>query len=123
MKKQVNKTIIVAFTLIGCLLVFNVLNYTGMVTKDDWACSQYVCEKQITAQDWIQKNCYTLEDGSNKVMCKVIIDNKEQLIPLEMINQETLNQCVEVRCVQEARVRPADYKVEPQEPEVQNKDI
>ncbi|MCG2717693.1 MAG: hypothetical protein L6408_02510 [Nanoarchaeota archaeon] len=117
MKQNLNKTVVITFVLIGCLLVFNVLSYTGMVTKEDWACSQYVCDKQITAQDWINENCYTLPDGSNKVMCKVIIEDKEQLISLEMIDQQALNQCVEVRCVQEARVRPADYNVDLQQPQ------
>jgi len=116
-KKEINKTFAIIFTLIGMLILFNILNYTGMVTKDDWACSQYTCDKAITAQEWIEKNCYTLPDGSNKVVCKVIIEEKEQIVPLDMINQQTLNQCVEARCIQEAKVRSVDYKVELENPE------
>ena len=115
--KQINKTLVITFALIGMLVLFNILSYTGMVTKEDWACSQYTCDKAITAQEWIDKNCYTLPDGSNKVVCKVIIEDKEQLVPLDMINQQTLNQCVEARCIQEARVRPVDYKVDLKNPQ------
>ncbi len=112
MDKSITTALVVAFALIGVLIAFNLMGYTGMVIKEDWACSQYACDKMITAQEWINTNCYTLPDGSNQAVCKVVIDNKEQLVPLSQINQQALNQCVEVRCVQEARVRPADYKVE-----------
>lgn len=119
-KKDVNKILTIAFVLIGMLILFNILSYTGMVTlgeEEQWACSQYVCDKVITAEEWINDNCYTMPDGSNQVVCKVIIEDKEQLVPLDMINQETLNKCIEARCVQEARVRPADYKVDLQQPQ------
>lgn len=118
MKKRANKTLMIAFVLIGILLAFNFLSYTGMITKEEqWACSQYVCDKAITAQEWVDKNCYVLPDGSEQIVCRVIIDDKEQLVPLNMINTQALNQCIEARCVQEVRVRPADYKVELQQPQ------
>lgn len=117
MKKELNKPLVIAFVMIGILLVFNTLSYTGMIVKEDWACSQYACDKAITAEEWINTNCYIMPDGSNQAVCKVIIDNKEQLVPLNMIDTQALNQCVEARCVQEARVRPADYKVDLQQPQ------
>lgn len=119
MAQGVNKALVISFVLIVGLIIFNFLDYTGMVVNEDekWACSQYVCDKAITAEEWVGKNCYALPDGSNKVVCKVIIDDKEQLVPLEMINTQALNQCVEARCVQEANVRTADYKVDLQQPQ------
>lgn len=122
MKMGINKALVIAFVLIAGLIVFSFLNYTGFAVKGDeqWACAQYACDKAITAQEWVDKNCYKLPDGDSQVVCKVIIDNKEQLVPLNKIDTQSLNQCVEARCVQEVRVRPVDYKVElqkPQEPE------
>lgn len=112
------RLLIVAFVLIGILIAFNLLSYTGMVTGGDkWVCSQYACDKAITAQEWVDKNCYTLPDGGNKVVCKVIIDDKEQLVPLDKIDTQALNQCVEARCVQEVKVRSVDYKVDLQKPQ------
>lgn len=111
--KSVSKALVIAFVLIGVLIAFNLLSYTGMVAKDEqWVCSQYVCDKAITAQEWVNNNCYTLPDGSNKVVCKVMIENKEQLVPLDKIDTQALNQCIEARCVQEAKVRSVDYKVD-----------
>ncbi|MDP2907978.1 MAG: hypothetical protein Q8O03_08640 [Nanoarchaeota archaeon] len=110
--KSIGKALVVAFVLIGVLIAFNLLSYTGMVTSDKWACSQYACDKTITAQEWVNNNCYTLPDGSNQVVCKVIIENKEQLVPLDKIDTQALNQCIEARCVQEAKVRSVDYKVD-----------
>lgn len=118
MNKGISKALIIAFALIGCLILFNFLNYTGFVIKDDeWVCAQYACDKVITAQEWIDNNCYTLPDGSNKIVCKVIIDEKEQLVPLEMINTQNLNQCAEARCVKEVKVRTVDYKADLQNPQ------
>lgn len=113
-----NKALVIAFVLIAGLILFNILSYTGIVAKDEqWACAQYACDKAITAQEWVDKNCYTLPDGSNQAACKVMVDNKEQLVPLSKIDTQALNQCVEARCVQEARVRPVDYKVDLQKPQ------
>lgn len=114
MVKGTNKALVIAFVLIAGLIIFNFLGYTGLVIKEDeqWICSQYVCDKMITAEEWVGNNCYAIPDGNNQVVCKVIIDNKEQLVPLSSINQQALNQCVEARCVQEARVRTVDYKVD-----------
>ncbi len=112
--KSVSKALVIAFVLIAGLIVFSFLNYTGFVVKEDeqWVCSQYACDKVITAEEWVNNNCYTLPDGSNQVVCKVIIDDKEQLVPLDKINQQALNQCAEARCVQEVKVRSVDYKVD-----------
>ncbi|MDP2909359.1 MAG: hypothetical protein Q8N77_06155 [Nanoarchaeota archaeon] len=113
MKLEISKALVIAFVLIAGLIAFNFLSYTGFVVKDEeWVCSQYACDKMITAEEWIKTNCYTLPDGSNQQLCKVIIDGKEQLVPLDKINQQALNQCTEVRCVQEVKARPADYKVD-----------
>lgn len=114
MKMEINKALVIAFVLIAGLIAFSFLSYTGFVVKEDeqWACSQYACDKTITAEEWINSNCYTLPDGSSQIVCKVIIDDKEQLVPLNKINQQALNQCVEARCVQEVKVRTVDYKVD-----------
>lgn len=114
MKMEINKALVIAFVLIAGLIVFSFLNYTGFVVKEDeqWACSQYACDKVITAEEWVSKNCYTLPDGSNQAVCKVIIDDKEQLVPLNKINTQALNQCVEARCMQEVKVRPVNYTVD-----------
>lgn len=117
MKMEINKALVIAFVLIACLIVFSFLNYSGFAVKDDqWVCSQYACDKAITAQDWINSNCYIMPNTDNQVVCKVVIDGTEQLVPLSLINQEALNQCVEARCVQEVRVRNVDYKVDLQNP-------
>jgi len=106
--------LVIAFVLIGGLVLFSFLNYTGFIVKEEeqWACSQYACDKAITAQDWINSNCYIMPNTDNQAVCKVVVDGKEQLVPLSAINQQALNQCVEARCVQEARVRTVDYKVD-----------
>ncbi len=116
---NINKSLVIAFVLIACLVLFNVLNYTGFVVKEEeqWGCSQYACDKVVTAEEWVGNNCYVLPDGSNQVICKVVIDNKEQMVPLSMINTQALNQCAEARCVQEVRVRTVDYKVDLQNPQ------
>jgi hypothetical protein len=114
MAQGTNKALIISFVLIAGLVIFSFLDYTGMVVKDEegWACSQYACDKAITAQDWINSNCYIMPNTNNEVVCKVVVDNKEQLVPLSSINQQALNQCVEARCVQEARVRTVNYTVD-----------
>jgi len=114
MKEGINKALVISFVLIAGLVIFNFLDYTGMVVKDEeeWVCSQYACDKAITAEEWVNKNCYVLPNTDNEIVCKVVLNDKEQLVPLNSINQQSLNQCVEARCVQEARVRAVDYKVD-----------
>lgn len=121
MAQGTNKALVISFVLIAGLMVFSFLNYTGFVVKEEeqWVCSQYACDKAITAQDWVNNNCYIMPDTDNDVVCKVVIDDKEQLVPLSSINQEALNQCVEARCVQEVKVRAVDYKVDLQNTEQQ----
>ncbi|MDP2908247.1 MAG: hypothetical protein Q8N77_00400 [Nanoarchaeota archaeon] len=113
MGTNINKALVIAFVLIAGLIAFNFLGYTGFVVKDEeWVCSQYACDKMITAQEWIDKNCYALQDGSNQAICKMVINDKEQLVPLNKINTQTLNQCIEVRCIQEVKSRPVNYTVD-----------
>jgi len=117
-KKEINKNLVIALSVIGVLLVLNVLSFTGFTVLDttepeEWACSKFVCDKATTPQDWVQENCYQTPDTGEWVY-KVVMEGQEKLVPLNMINQQSLSQCLEARCVQEARVRAADYAVDAQ---------
>ncbi|MEM4244755.1 MAG: hypothetical protein QW404_00220 [Candidatus Nanoarchaeia archaeon] len=87
--------------------VFDITNYL----KADWQCSTVTCGKVVTAEEWINQNCYTSPTDSNQIVCTVNINNTKQLVPLNMIDTTTLTQCIEPVCVQEVMVRNVNYTI------------
>ncbi len=87
--------------------VFDVINYT----RSDWQCSTVACGRVITAEEWINQNCYASPSNINEIVCTVNINNTKQLVPLSMIDTTTLAQCLEPVCVQEVRVRNVNYTI------------
>lgn len=106
MKKEVNKSILILYTLVILILTFNIFYYIKYINSEKWQCSQITCTKIKTAQEWVNENCGKVD---NKIMCNVVINNTKQLVPLEVIDPQSLNQCLEVSCVQEAKVRFVNY--------------
>ena len=106
MKKEANKSIIILYILIFLIIAFDAFYYIKFINNEKWQCSQIACTKIKAAQEWINENC---AKADKKTMCNVIINDTKQLVPLEMINQQSLNQCIQVACIQEIKVRFVNY--------------
>ncbi len=94
---------------VAALLVWAVYDITS--DWGDWQCSQVGCGRVITAQEWVDRNCYPLPQNKEQVVCTVTINNTNQLVPLSMIETSTLNQCIDPVCLQEVWVRKANYSI------------
>ncbi len=80
--------------------------YQQLGIKEEWICSNAVCSKVQTPEEWIKQNCFLVE---GKQQCKVNLQGTDQLIPIEKIDTSKINICLEANCIQEARVRSANY--------------
>jgi len=105
-RKKINKSFIILYILIILIIAFDVFYYIKYINNEKWLCSQVACTKIKTAEEWTNENCVEL---NKKTMCNVIINNTKKLVPLEMINQKSLNQCIQGACVQETKVRNVNY--------------
>jgi hypothetical protein len=94
---------------IVALLVWAVVGLTQ--DRGSWQCSQVGCGRLITAQEWVDMNCYQLPQDNSQVVCTVNLNGTNQLVPLTMIDMSNLNQCLDPVCVQEVKVRKANYTI------------
>lgn len=97
------------------LLLLSTPDVTGD-TQEEWVCLQQVCSQSEPGGDlWVQENCGVIEDdqGNPVEACQVVIDGVEQLVALQEINTSAIRNCVEYTCVQEVRVREANYTLDP----------
>lgn len=76
--------------------------------KESWKCSTVECTNFITGQEWVNRNCFLL---NNQEVCKVNLNNVEQVIPLQNINLSLAMQCIEFKCVEEIKIRNASYNI------------
>ena len=76
--------------------------------KEGWKCSTVECTNFITSQEWVNRNCFLL---NNQEVCRVNINNLEQVIPLQNINLSVVRQCIELKCVEEIKIRNVSYNI------------
>ncbi len=98
--------VIIFFILLAWLIILTYNEFKP--TKEAWKCSAVECTSFVKGQEWIDKNCFLLE---NQEVCKININNIDQVIPLQNINLSLVQQCVEFRCVEEIKIRNASYKI------------
>jgi len=106
---QNKKEFVILAVPVFALLVWAAFDLAGGGAS--WQCSEVACGSVITAEEWVNSNCYVLPDGSGQVVCTVNINNTNQLVPLSMIDTSTLNQCLDPVCVREVRVRKVNYTI------------
>jgi hypothetical protein len=117
MKKEINKSIIILYILIILIIASNVFYYVKYINSEKWQCSLYQCTKVKTTEEWINENCVLDSLDNKKTLCNIIINNTKQLIPLEIINQDQLQQllnqqCLKANCIQETKVRSVNYTID-----------
>ena len=106
---QAKKGFIILAIPVAVILVWAVYDIAN--DRGDWQCAQLGCGRVITAKEWVDINCYPLPQDKEQVVCTVNINNTNQLVPLSMIDTSTLSQCVDPVCVQEVKVRKANYSI------------
>lgn len=81
--------------------------------EGDWQCSNVICSQVSGPESWIAANCFDTAVGGNAtvVVCRVVIDGQNNLIPLAELNLTDLQVCTEYTCVQEVLVRTANRTV------------
>lgn len=83
---------------------------------EEWVCVQDVCvASEPAGEAWAQENCGEVEtdDGEFIVACALVIDGVEQLVPIDTLNLSAIQVCTQYQCLQEVRVRPANYTFSP----------
>ncbi|MCX6711780.1 MAG: hypothetical protein NT139_01945 [Candidatus Woesearchaeota archaeon] len=114
MKKRFNKSIIILYILIILIIAFDAFYYIKFINNEKWQCSQIMCKKVKTVQEWTDENCV---NDKGTTMCNVVLNNEKQLVPLQSINQQNLQQllnqqCLQGYCIQEVKVRPVNYTID-----------
>jgi hypothetical protein len=74
--------------------------------KSYWACNGMVCNRFMTPQEWVNKNCYN-QNGQN--LCVVKTPQGNLVYPLNALNLTAIRDCAEYLCLQEVIVRNASY--------------
>lgn len=82
-------------------------------SNEQWVCSQVVCDKLMSQQEWVSQNCRL--NASNEMNCLVNIYGRPAWVPLKALNLSNIRACAEYRCVQEMLVRPANYTIKPRQ--------
>lgn len=101
------KKLIIVFLIVLTWLI--ILTYNEVKpTQETWKCSAVECTNFVTGQEWVNRNCSLL---NNQEVCKVNVNNIDQLIPLQNINLSLVQQCIEFKCVEEIKIRNASYKI------------
>lgn len=116
--KHHHKHFLVLYVLIAILgiWVFLVSAVQPGVTNDgQWVCAQTACaQSEPAGQAWAQENCGTITDnqtGQTVQACRVTIDGQEQVVRQDALNLSAIRNCLEYVCVQEVKVREANYSV------------
>lgn len=110
-----NKVLVVSIVISVIALALAGLSYTessrvNTVVKDlegNWRCSQVTCTRFMTPEEWIARFCFL--NATNEMNCNVNINGVPTVIPLSVINTSAIYQCAEYACVEEVRVRSANY--------------
>ncbi|MBN1386794.1 hypothetical protein JW968_07555 [Candidatus Woesearchaeota archaeon] len=97
--------------IVGILIWLAVLTFTRPALPDqgEWKCGNLVCEDGITAEQWINENCFQQEQ---QVVCGVMMNGQNTLVPLEQIDTAKLGQCFVARCLQDINVRTVNYTID-----------
>ncbi len=84
----------------------------GLMEDVSWRCSRAVCEEFIDGREWAKQNCDIKPvgvNGTNALVCPVVINNQQYEIPIENLNLSAIQQCVKYRCVEETPYRAVNY--------------
>lgn len=109
-----NKTIIAILALLTVLLISGC---SGEVQKMDstygndveWRCSNTQCAEFLNGQDWANANCV---QNADQVVCPVVANGQQVLIPIEQINISAVQSCVKFVCTEEMPVKTVDEPYE-----------
>lgn len=110
--RKMNRTIVVVLALLALLIVAGCSNgvnnineaYGNQVSGEDieWKCSNTQCAEVLNGQDWANANCIQNGDG---IVCPVIVNNQQVLVPIEQINISAVRSCAKFVCTEEVPVR------------------
>ena len=88
---------------------------SALEEEGSWVCLQTTCsESEPGGELWAAENCAVVEDETGELVeaCSVVIDGVEQVVRKDAINLSAIRNCLEYTCVQEVRVREANYRVD-----------
>jgi len=108
MKMQTVFTIVslVALT----LSLITIIYMSTLPLEGEWRCSQIVCSRFMTQDEWVKNFCF-LNESAGEMYCNVLINNVPYTVPLSMLNLSSITQCSEYKCIEEVRVRKANYTI------------
>ena len=92
----------ILFLWLGILTTLYLKDYS----REKWRCSLLNCTKSVTGEEWAKENCFL---ANNQEVCKVSINGVNQLIEKERLNLTAIQQCIEYRCIEETKIRTANY--------------
>ncbi|MEM7819680.1 MAG: hypothetical protein QXD48_02520 [Candidatus Aenigmatarchaeota archaeon] len=95
--------VIFAWLIFVTYMIFNLV-----IPGERWKCSAVNCTKMLTGIEWANQNCFV---AGNQTLCKLVINNQNQLIPIEYLNLSAIQQCIEFRCIEEIKIRNVDYVI------------
>ncbi len=114
-----NVKVYVLYISLTVLLVWNIMQgweYIFEKEEGEWVCTEYVCDKITSAEEWLKHNCYAVKDDAKQedeeVVCGVAINGSKMDVPLNKVKFENNGKCLEARCVREVKSRAVNYKVE-----------
>lgn len=111
MRLWVALTILLSLVIVGgCALL--VAHYVGAVRAaipdGEWQCTQVVCDRYLDPAEWTAAQCTSEPDAQ----CSFSINGVPYRIPKDQLNLTYLSQqCVALRCTQEAFVRATNKTV------------
>jgi hypothetical protein len=106
--------VVVLYTLIALLVATSVyLLFFQETDTGTWQCSNVACANYAGPDAWVAQNCFQApnENGVDTTVCRVAVEGVNRLLPLSQLNLSSLSVCSEYVCVQEVRVRSANYSI------------
>ncbi len=77
-------------------------------TNTKWECLQTECSGFISEEEIAAQVCYETEEGT---LCNLNVDGQNVVVPLSNLNLTGIQFCKEFTCVQEIKVREANYTI------------
>ncbi len=82
-----------------------------MLTGANWSCTQVVCERLMTQQEWFDRFCTS--DGAGSADCRFQTPQGILSVPISQLNLSAIRECAQYACVQESLVRYVNYSISP----------
>lgn len=101
---------IVVYVLLAVIIGYLLFTRFAEDGNQSWACNDLGCSSFMTPDEWVNQFCRL--DADNNVVCTVDVNGQQALVPLSQLDLSQLQVCKEYVCVQEIKVRAANYSID-----------